>query len=133
MPQRVDDPLIKDEDLLWRRIVNVPQWITQNPDGGYRVTSAAFLDDYTGEVSVHQAKLTTQERALKGRADDGLVEIEAGFPRALGQIVASDPTGDDPSHALICPPLDQSKGQRKANARKMAEAARWLLKPKDIR
>jgi len=133
MPQRIDDPSIKDEDLLWRRILNVPQWVTQNPAGGYRVSSAVFIDDYTGEVSVHQAKLTTQERALRGRADDGLVEIEAGFPRALGQIVASDPTKDDPSHALICPPPGQSKGQRKANARKMAEAARWLLKPKDIR
>jgi hypothetical protein len=102
MPQRIDDQSIKDEDLLWRRIVNTPIWIKRNSDGTYRPSSAAFLDDYTGEVSVHLAKLTTQEDA-------------------------------DPSHTLICPPPNQTRKTRKQDARKMADKARWLVKPMAIR
>ncbi|MGH9833349.1 MAG: hypothetical protein ACREBD_11340 [Blastocatellia bacterium] len=133
MPQRIDDQSIKDEDLLWRRIVNTPVWIKQNSDGTYRPSSAAFLDDYTGEVSVHLAKLTTQEQALAGCPDEGLVEFEATIPRFLGHAVVRDPTDADPSHTLICPPSNQTRKTRKQDARKMADAARWLVKPMAIR
>lgn len=130
MAERVDDPTISNDDLLWRRIVNQPEWISHNADGSWRVSSAAFLDRYTGEVSVHLARLTQQEQALAGRPDDGLVELVAGLPRALGLIVVYDPQ-DDLSHSLICPRPGSAIG--KGEARKLAAAARWLLKPKDIR
>lgn len=122
MPQRLDDLSIQNDDWLWRRIVNKPEWIARNIDGSYRLSSVAFLDDYTGEVSVDQAKLTTEEKALQGRPDDGLAKLQAGFPRSLDHIIVADPTQDNPAHVLICPPDDQSKGRRKANARKMAES-----------
>ena len=96
---------------------------------------------YTNEVSVHRANLTTQEKALEGKPDDGLVEIRAGFPRSLGQLVVYDPIKDHPtlpediSHALICPPASSTHGSRKSDARKMAEEAskRWLAYPKSVR
>jgi hypothetical protein len=133
MPLRVDDPSIANEEILWRRIHNIPNWVKQKPDGTYRPTSAAFLDntDPTGEVSVHLASLTNQQQVLARRPDDGLVEIEAGFPRSLGHAIVRDPTDADPSHALICPPPNQTT--RKSDAREMAQAARWVVLPKSIR
>jgi hypothetical protein len=101
MPERVDDPTIEDKARLWRRIL--PQWVHRKPDGSVRPASFAFLDRLSGELSVHIASLTTQERALQGHPDDSLAEIEAGFIRSLGYAVVRDPTPGDESHALICP------------------------------
>ena len=83
MAQRIDDQSINDDDLLWRRIVNNPIWwrrdekgnLIRDEKGNPCLSSASFLDGYTGEVSVHLARLTSQEKALKGRLDVGLVEI----------------------------------------------------------
>jgi hypothetical protein len=139
MAQRVDDPSIKDEDWLWRRIPNRPQWYAQNPDGSYRVSSVACLDDYTGEVSVDQAKPTTLEQSLRPDPDDGLVQVQASILRANRHIVVADPILDpdpvkyNPAHALICPQSDLSKGQRKTSARTMAKVADWLVMPKALR
>jgi hypothetical protein len=133
MTQRVDDKTISDEDILWRRIANVPQLIKPLPGGAYRVSSAAFKDGVDGEVSVHLARLTSQEKALADHPEKGLVEIVASLPRSLGHIVVSDPEIDDPSHALICPPKDQSSKSRLRDARKMAEESRWLVYPLSIR
>ncbi|MEJ7859996.1 MAG: hypothetical protein WKF90_00020 [Pyrinomonadaceae bacterium] len=133
MPVREDDLSIADEDLLWRRIQNIPQWLKINSDGTFRLSSAAFLDDYTGEVSVHLEKIIlSQEKVLAGKPDDGLVEIEAGFPRSLSHKITHDPTNDDPSHALICPP-EISNNRRRTDAKKMAKIARWLIHPKLVR
>ena len=131
--QREDDPSIPDDELLWRRICNQPAWWKIEPGGSLRPSSVAFLDSYTGEVSVNRASLTTREKTLAGRPDDGLIEIEAAFPRSLGHRVVSDPEPDNPAHALILPPATQTPKTRKADARRMAEAARWLVFPKDHR
>ncbi len=133
MAERDNSPIINDDDLLWRRIVNVPQWVKQLPDGSFRVSSAAFKDGYTGEISVHLAKLTTQEKALAAHTEKGLVEILVSLPRALGHSVVYDPTEDDDSHSLICPPQNQTEKTRNRDARKMAEAAHWLVYPLAIR
>ena len=109
MPLRVDDPTVTDDALLWRRIQNQPGWVKALPDGSIRPSSVAFLDNYTNEVSVHLAELTKPENALQGRPDDGLTEIMTSCPRSLGHAIVRDPTEDDPSHALICPPTGTSK------------------------
>jgi len=128
MQPRFDDSSICDEERLWRRII--PQWIVPTEDGKLRPSSSAFLDGYTGEVSVHIAALTDQYKALEGRPNDSLVEIKAGLPRSLGHAIVRDPTEQDPSHALICPPPEKPRKQRKSDARRMAEEAQWIvLKP----
>jgi hypothetical protein len=123
---RTDDPAISDSDILWRRIW--PQWLVSSEVGGFRPSSAAFLDGHTNEVSVNIARMTTQEKVLKNLPEQSLAAISAGVPRSLEHkhIVASDPLPDDPSHAVICPPEIPSR-QRKTAARKMAEAACWVV------
>lgn len=50
MNQSVTFITIDDDDLLWRRIVDVPEWFKPLPDGTYRVTSAdPFVDVLTLE------------------------------------------------------------------------------------
>jgi hypothetical protein len=133
MTQDVDPPTINDDDLLWRRIPDVPQWITPLPGGGYRVSSAAFKDGGDGQVSVHLAKLTTVEAALADYPDNGLVQICAGLPRSLDHSVIYDPTPEDPSHTVIVPPQNKTKKSRLHDAKRMAEEARWLLYPLSVR
>ncbi len=133
MDQDVDRPTINDDDLLWRRIPDDPNMIKLCSDGTYRLTSAAFKDGKNGEVSVHLAKLTTKERALAGYPKNGLVEIPAGLPRSLGHSVVYDPTPEDRSHTLIVPPQNQSNNSCRRDAKRMAEAARWLVYPLSMR
>jgi hypothetical protein len=40
-----------------------------------------------------------------------------------------DPTEEDPSHAMICPPTGITKNNRKSDARKMTGEAKWLAFP----
>jgi hypothetical protein len=133
MTQDVDHPTIDDDDLLWRRIPNLPHMIKKLPDGTYRPSSAAFKDGLDGEVSVHLAKLTTKEKALADHPEKGLVEIAASLPRSLDHSVTYDPTPEDPSHTVIIPPQNKSKKTRLRDAEKMALAARWLVHPLSIR
>lgn len=141
MPQRVDDQSIKNDDWLLRRILNNPAWYGKNDDGSYYVSSAAFIDNYTNEVSVDQEKLTTWEKALRHFPNDGLARLRAEIPRSCEHIVVSDPIDDpdpekaNPAHALICPPENMNSSQRKKQARTMAKAATegWLVKPKSAR
>ena len=119
MPSRVDDPTIKDDAILWRRIL--PQWVHREPDGNLRAASFAFIDRLSGELSMHIASLTTQEQVLKEHPEDSLGEIEAGFVRSLGYAIVRDATPEDVSHVLICPAPGRS------DARKIAGRARWVV------
>ncbi len=132
MPDRVDDPSITDDEALWRRITPRPTLIVEGEDGKPRPSSGAFIDRETGEVSVHRAKLTTLEQVLTGHPGVGVAEINAGLPRSLGHALVPDPTEDDPSHALICPPPSAGTGRRKTDARRMATAATWVFPPPSV-
>ena len=129
MSPRHDDPSITDVEPLWRRISPIPAMLVTAPDGTRRPSSAAFLDGHTGEVSVHRAALTSSDQVLLSYPGVGLAEILAELPRSLGHIVCADPVDGDVSHALICPPPGLPNSQRKANARRMALAARWVVEP----
>lgn len=133
MPPRVDDDSIADEELLLRRICDIPQWIKPAEDGEIKPSSAAFLDNHTNEVSVNVASLTTQEEVMKNYPNMGLVSIEAGVPRSIEHIVAPTPEVDDPSHRVICPPPETSKSRRKTLAKIMAENSKWILHPRTYR
>lgn len=125
MSDDIDDLTINDEDMLWRRIKNDPNWVTEE-DGGWRVSSVAFIDRHTGKVSVHLAKRTSQQAALKGLPDEGLVEIPARLPIHLEINVIYEPTDADKSHCVMYPIT-------KGKARQLALAAEWLVKPLRIR
>jgi hypothetical protein len=133
MLPRIDDETIRDEDLLWRRIPNKPDFIKKLEDGKIKPSSAAFRDGNTNEVSVHLASLANQDVISEQFPEVGLVSITAGLPRSLGHIVAATPEVDDVSHRVICPPSDISKTKRKTLARKIAEEAEWLFYPESHR
>ena len=76
---------------------------------------------------MHLVSLTSLTAVLRGRDQHGIAEIEAGIPRSLGHAIVRDPTEDDASHTLICPPRDVSQKQRKRDARQMASAARLIV------
>ena len=92
-----------------------------------------FLDRRTGEVSVHVSSLTTVEVVLARYPYHSLVAIKASVPRAFGHVVCPDPIKDDPelpddrSHALICPPAGVGTSKLKANAKRMALSATWVV------
>src|SRR4051794_33448513 len=127
MTERADDPTIADDDLLLRRILPSPLWVVPQPDGTFRVSSAAFLDNLSGKVSVSLASITSADQVLAAYPTYSLVALRAGVPRTLGHALVRDPTADDPAHALICPPAGRAKAQRKADARRMAAAAVWVV------
>jgi hypothetical protein len=126
MPPRADDPTIEDHEPLWRRILPLPGWIHRNPDGSFRPSSMAFLDNIDGELSVHLANLTSQEAVLRDRATESIAELLASVPRSLGYAIVRDPTPEDASHALICPPANTPENRRKKHARFIAAQCRWV-------
>ncbi len=135
MPQRIDDPDLKDEDLLWRRIPDNQQSISRKglADGEVRPSSAAFIDNYTGEPSVFVVSLKTQESVLEGYPDMGLVTIEAKVPRNLQYIIGLTPEVEDPAHRVIVPGPTHPGNSRKSDARLMAKAAKWIILPRSCR
>lgn len=110
--ERVDDPSIKDDDGLLRRVPNQPSMfkIDKNTNKK-RLSSVCFRDNATKnrEVSVtlEQPLLEsgkTHDDALNGFENFGLARIKAGFVRhglSQPQIVAKDPTPEDPHHGLV--------------------------------
>ena len=122
-PHQVE-PFVADEEYLWRRLL--PSWITSESVGTPRISSIAFIDRRSGEVSVHRAQYSTKEAALRNHPEHSLAEIVTKIPRSLGHDVVADPTIEDPSHALIRPPEGASHGRRKKDAKRMAEASRLV-------
>ncbi|SRR5579883_842353 len=131
MPLRIDDPTIPDDEKLWRRILE--GWLHKEPNGVVRPSSVAFIDRLSGEVSVNLGSETTPTHVLRHYPDDSLAEVRATVPRGLGhsivrdQIVNDSKIGNDPSHALVCPPPTRTTNQRKSDARKMAGAAKLIV------
>ena len=126
---RFDDPDLSDDELLYRRVWNKPDFAKVLEDGTVIPTSAVFLDNHTNEVSVSVSSMTTREEVLEGFPDFGLLSIEVRVPRTLDHIVAKTPEVLDPAHRVICPPSGHTKGQRKTAARTMSQQATWIVMP----
>ena len=103
---------VPDEARLWRRII--PAWIT---DGG--ISSAAFRDGRSGEVSVFLADMTSKAAMLDGWEGARLVEITAAELRSFGCEVFHDKPLTNPSHAYFVSP-------KKSVARQIRDAVRFV-------
>ena len=111
-------------EILWRRIG--PDWIVER-DGADGVSSAAFLDNVDGNVSVHLASLTTIEAIRGAYQHCRIAALPASIPQSLGFTVQRDPLPEDPSHALLIPPkTSRSKNTKRADARKMAVSCEFV-------
>lgn len=135
MPQRIDDSTVADDAQLWRRIA-VPTWVTKEEDGSIRVSSVAFIDRRSGEVSVFLAESTTTEQLMGGRNSStaAIASIEASVPRKIGHIVAATPESPEagPGHRVIVPtPAESGSSKIKRAAKVMAAAATWVLPPNE--
>jgi hypothetical protein len=102
--ERADDKSIKDDEALYRRILN--GWIvTEQLSGRKRLSSAAFKDS-SREISVDRSTLTTVEDSWARAQGDirlvGIASVTAGEARSLGQAVVHDPLSENIAHALIC-------------------------------
>lgn len=121
MPEREEGPPgapeINADTELWRRIRPSPP---QMVEGGSRPSSAAFRDGLTGELSVHIAELTTVESVLSRYPDFKIAAFSAGVPLELEYEVLSDPTDEDPSHAIVRPKMTKS------HARRVAKCCWWV-------
>lgn len=135
MPDRIDDPELQEDDLLWRRIPNNQQSISKKglPEGEIRPSSAAFTDELSGELSVFVEKLKSADSVLEGHPDQGLVQIKTAVPRELLYIVGLTPEVEDIAHRVIVPGQEHNGGSRKTDARKMAKAAVWVVLPEICR
>lgn len=124
----VDDPAIRDDDILWRRVPDWPDFIVKDKSDERirRVSSAAFDDDVDGDpMSVFVARMTTVEVVLSGHEGFGVVEFTAGFVRRppLGQVVFLAEVDEQPGHAKVAG--RKTSGVRRAFAR----SARWVRRP----
>src|SRR3712207_3468851 len=114
----VDDPTISDDDLLWRRVPDWPNFLDEDKTSGhYRVASSAFDDDADGDpMSVVLAAEATVESVLEGHAAFCVVAFSAGFARRRqGQIIIRAPEEDQPAHARVVG--RKTHGVRRAFAR----------------
>jgi len=128
MDAYTDDPTIRDDAGLWRRI---PPWhcVFDGNLGGVRPSSAAFEDHPDGSsMSVLLAEIVAETRRgaeaiLAGHEDYGLAAITAGLARACGQGVARKPRSDEPAHAEVF-------GKKPKSVRKrIAKGSEWVLPP----
>ena len=101
----VDDPTIRDDHALWRR-VSYLFW--ERIPGGWRISSEAFANSSDGSgMSVHLVEVADREalshRELLPEPKDnyGVVTLTAGHVRAHRQIVIREPEPHDPTHAEV--------------------------------
>ncbi len=131
MPLRQDDPSISDDIGLWRCIA--PSWIHQEPDHSWRAGSNTFLDDLSGEVSYYIADETSVDNLRASFPGWSIAQIDTGFVRSLGYLVARDPDRGGPGHVVVCPKPEENKSSKRKikDARRIADQARWIVLDKE--
>src|ERR1700674_870735 len=100
-----DDPTIKDDTSLLRRIPPWHRFFDQN-ENRWRPSSAAFEDDDEGDpMSVYLSTVLLRENrepsvVLAGHKGYSLASITAGLARRYSQTVHPDPLLEESSHAV---------------------------------
>ncbi|MEE8435807.1 MAG: hypothetical protein V3S64_13570 [bacterium] len=126
----MDDPTIKDDWMLYRRIVS--DWFVPDPKtpSGRRITSQAFNDSSDGtsmSIQIEQEMENfglTIEDILKNYPDLGLASFSAGFARSQKQGVIRKPLDMDPAHGEVV-------GEKPRSIRRIfAENANIIIEPK---
>jgi hypothetical protein len=119
----LDDPMIPDEELLFRAIH--PSHVI-----GTQITSATFCSRSNSHPSVDRSNFSTPTQTLKRFPNSaGVIQIITGNVRALNLGVASAPLPDNPAHAVIIRNLSLSQGKWKELARQLVRASEWIIPP----
>src|SRR5262245_38832351 len=98
-PEIRDREAIPQAALLYRRLL--ADWVKKEADGALSVSSIAFKDRRTGDVSVHWDAHVTVAQITARFPNRGLASIIAEVPRSLDHPVSWNPQPDDHSHSLI--------------------------------
>jgi hypothetical protein len=120
-----DDPSIKNEDRLFRR-VHLAQLVNDDDTGLVRISSGVFKHKELS-VNIESSLLnggSSIETCLCGHQAHKLVFITAGNARRFEQAVSRDPLPNDPSHGLVV----GSKNKRSIHDGLRA-AAEWVIPP----
>ena len=123
MASGIDDPLIPDREILYRRVS--PEWVVSEGNSGQRRLSSAAFQNLSGNAfSVHRSNLTKPTTVIARHPGYGLVSFSAGEARSLSQGVTPEPTEDEPAHAHV----NGDKNKKIKSA--FRDIARWEI---DIR
>lgn len=117
---RIDDDLtIADDSELWRKIT--PLHVVQQPDGGQRLSSAAFQNREGDKLSVLLEDTVretgrTEADILAGFDGYKLASIPAGSARDLGQAIVRAPEEGEPAHCHMVGKKSKSVKRRLARS-----------------
>ncbi len=128
-----DDPTIRDDAVLWRRVpVDPIHYVFDQNLGRVRPSSAAFEDSPDGTpMSVQLAQIVAEtgrgpEDVLVGYHGFALAAITAGLSRGCRQGVARAPLPDEPAHAVVF-----GTKTRKIRGR-LAKGSQWVIPPSSL-
>ena len=128
MPQWHDDLTISDDEWLWRRVlVDDPSHVQRNPVTATPEISSGAFKSRTVLTSVAIASLTTPQDFVAGYPKHSFVAVTARTVRETGCIIVRDPKPDDPAHANIIGTKRADGLLTGAEAKKIANHARWVL------
>lgn len=126
-----DDPSIRDECKLLRRIPVMQDFIVwDHNQGRLRPSSASFRDHRNGTSMsiVLGDDLDSSGRdyseVLRSHENFALAAITAGLARENSQAIARDPTKEEPAHGLVI-------GSKRKADKKMAKEAKWIIPPSE--
>ncbi len=124
---------VEDGDALLRRVPNRPSMFTRK-GGTLRPSSGAFQPTRADDgVSVDVRRLlpdpSDPECALRGRLDDGLVELLARVPREHALDVHHTPQEENPAHADIIGWRKFPREVQKRKQRELALSCVWVRQP----
>lgn len=141
MQELPDDPTIKDDEILYRRIPNASFMVIDELTQVRRPTSAVFSPDKDG-LSVYIESILSQhklcERDVQTRPGSGVLSLVVADVRAEGLGVTPDAwpeETDDPAHlrnaahALVVGFRSLSKGQRKLKQYALIKKCKILIDP----
>ncbi|GAA3104266.1 hypothetical protein GCM10020254_57610 [Streptomyces goshikiensis] len=128
-----DEPSIPDDETIYRRIPNKPEFMAPDLLSGERAVSrTAFQWDDDG-ISVHRSSILEANdlgpESIIRREGQMVFGFTAAAPRVCGAGVVDDPIPDDPpagiAHALIqCETVKPDRARRREIAETLAGASR---------
>lgn len=120
-----DSPdVIGDDETVSRALRH--DWIVSGPEGGARVSSAAFKDRHEGKVSVYRDRLITHEEIVIRHPDHSVCSLGVRVIRDADLIIEPDTKDQHEAHASIFSTRPNGR-LTESESRRLARAAAITL------